>query len=418
MLWALLAGELIVLSIMAGLGDLRRHIPLYLLLFALAALLFALAVWRTTERAPSLRIILFVAIALRVPMFFTEPSLSDDVWRYLHDGRAQLAGMSPYTLAPNDPRTVPYRGSEFGRINHPDVPTIYPPLAQMAFRIAAAFPAPLVAWRLVLLAAEIMLLCAAAVLIGRRAYGNLALYAWHPLAITEGIGSAHLEPLAISFLVLAIVANARTAPVSAGVALAASVATKLVAAPLILLSRRTRTLVAFALVLFVYMPFALMEPNARGTLSLFAQSWESNGSIFSIANAVVDGRWYRIGAAAVLLAGLWILRRRHAPLPDAAAAFFFALFILAPVVHPWYLLWILALLPLRRHPLDAVGVAALIWTITVVCAYTAHQQMLETQVWRIPPFMLMIEYVPVFALLVYAAVRWRVTFRVPAMRFQ
>ena len=105
MLWALLAGELIVLSIMAGLGDLRRHIPLYLLLFALAALLFALAVWRTTERAPSLRIILFVAIALRVPMFFTEPSLSDDVWRYLHDGRAQLTGMSPYTLALTIERT-------------------------------------------------------------------------------------------------------------------------------------------------------------------------------------------------------------------------------------------------------------------------------------------------------------------------
>ena len=418
MLWALLVGELIVLSIMAGLGDLRRHIPLYLVLFALAALFFAFAVWRTAETVLSLRIVLVAAIVLRVPMFFTEPSLSDDVWRYLHDGRAQLAGISPYAYAPNDPRTAPYRGPEFSRINHPDVTTIYPPFAQMAFRLAAAFPAPLVAWRLIILAAEIMLLCAAALLLGRRAYGNLALYAWHPLAITEGIGGAHLEPLAIALLVLAIAANTRAAPVTAGVALAASVATKLIAAPLILLTSSKRTLAAFALVLFAYMPFALTEPNARGTLSLFAQSWESNGSIFSIISTFVDGRSYRIAAAAVLLAGLWILRRRQMPLPDAAAAFFFAFFILAPVVHPWYLLWILALLPLRKHPLDVVGAAALIWTITVVCAYTAHQQLLETQVWRIPTFMLMIEYVPVFALLVYATVRSRLSFRVLAMRYQ
>jgi alpha-1,6-mannosyltransferase len=417
-LGAILIGELIVLSVMAGLGDLRRHIPLYLLLFALASLLFALAVWRATRTQLSLQIILVAAIVLRVPMFFTDPSLSDDVWRYMHDGRAQLAGFSPYAYAPHDPRTMPYRAPEFARINHPDVPTIYPPLAQMAFRLAAAFPAPLRTWRMFILAAELMLLLAAAAVLGKHRYGNLALYAWHPLAITEAIGSAHLEPLAITFLMLAIVATIRGGALTCGIALAVSVAIKLIAAPLILLIRGKRAIMTFVVVLFVFMPVALTDHNAVGTLTLFAQSWESNGSMFAIARPVLDGRVYRIGAAILLMTGLWILRRRHLPLPDAAAAFFLAFFILAPVVHPWYLLWILALLPLRTHPFDAVGIAALLWTVTVVGSYVAHQQLLQTGVWRVPPFILFIEYVGVFGLLAYAWVRTRVPVRIPVVHYQ
>ena len=41
-----------------------------------------------------------VAIGLRVVVLPSEPSLTDDFWRYLWDGHVQRAGMNPYLFAP------------------------------------------------------------------------------------------------------------------------------------------------------------------------------------------------------------------------------------------------------------------------------------------------------------------------------
>ena len=63
-----------------------------------------------------------------------EPMLSDDVYRYVWDGRVQLEGVHPYRYAPVDPALGTLRDAHvFPRINHPEVPTIYPPLAQSLF---------------------------------------------------------------------------------------------------------------------------------------------------------------------------------------------------------------------------------------------------------------------------------------------
>ncbi|HET9441369.1 MAG TPA: hypothetical protein VFO52_14425, partial [Longimicrobiales bacterium] len=91
---------------------------------------------------------------------------------------------------------------------------------------------------------------------------------------------------------------------------------------------------------------------------------------------------------------------QRVPTDAAAFIYLFVMFALAPVVHPWYLLWILALLPLRRVPFDTVGSAALIWTITVSLAYSAHQQQLAHGVWQIPSLLLFLEYLPVYTLLI------------------
>jgi alpha-1,6-mannosyltransferase len=405
-LWLLLGGELIVMTSIAMLGDLRHHIPLYLLLYGLSTALCIVAAVSAMRARISMRIVILAAIVLRVPMFFTQPTLSDDVWRYLHDGRAQIAGVSPYAFAPNDPRTAPYRGPEFERINHPDIRTIYPPIAQIGFRAAAMFSAPLLAWRLIQLFCEIaFLLVAARFLAGRGSnVANLALYAWHPLAIIESIGSAHLEPLGIALLVTALAAAANARWTRAGIALAASVAAKLVAAPLVLMMNR-RTVLAFGLTLIAIIGFGFQAGNPLGTMALFASTWESNGSVYGLATALIDPRLYRVFAAGALLGVLWWVRDGRRDLMTSAAAYFFALFLLAPVVHPWYLLWLLAIVPLRHAPLDRIGVAALAWTATVALSYVAHQQMLANGSWTIPPAILLLEYAPVYGLLVYDVAR-------------
>lgn len=351
--------------------------------------------------------VLVVALQLRVPMFLAEPTLSDDVWRYLHDGRAQNAGVNPYLYAPDDPRTAQYRGPEHKLINHRQLPTIYPPVAQYAFRIAASSSRPILVWRLMLLAAEIAILIAGALLLKRCGLpaANLALYAWHPLAIFEGIGSAHLEPLAIASLVLAAWWAARGSWARSGFALALSVGAKLVAAPLLLLiARRPGATLMFALALAaLYLPFAGAGANVLGSLSTFGETWESNGSIYALATELMDGRTYRIVAGVGVLALVGIMALRRIDFASAAFAFFFTVFLLSPVVHPWYLLWLIVFLPFRRQPFDVPGSAALLWSTAVVFSYEAQHQQVISGAWQIPRRFLLAEYVPVYLLLIMAA---------------
>src|SRR5688572_8653974 len=186
---ALLIMQCLLMLSIAVFGDLSRHVPVFLFLFAVAVCAYLLAVRVARFDRVSLKVVVLWAILLRLPMFVAPPSLSDDVWRYIHDGNAQRAGVNPYRYAPADTATGNYRGPEYGRINHPNLPTIYPPLAQLTFRIAAWSPRTLIVWRLFLLAAEIGIVLAGAAFLRRRNgnTGNLAIYAWHPLAIIESI---------------------------------------------------------------------------------------------------------------------------------------------------------------------------------------------------------------------------------------
>ena len=113
----------------------RGEIPIPALLggYAVAAAAYAVVLqvvsnvrWRTA-------VWFLVALGVRAPWLFAGLSLSDDAWRYLHDGRAQLAGVNPYRYPPAAAEARVYAGPEYDRINHRDLPTIYPPGAQWIF---------------------------------------------------------------------------------------------------------------------------------------------------------------------------------------------------------------------------------------------------------------------------------------------
>lgn len=78
---------------------------------------------------------LILCILLRVPLLGVEPS--DDAHRYVWEGRIQQAGYNPFALAPDDMTLAHLRNSSWEKINHPDYPAIYPPLAQLEFRLVS-----------------------------------------------------------------------------------------------------------------------------------------------------------------------------------------------------------------------------------------------------------------------------------------
>ena len=152
-------------------------------------------------------LILATAILFRVTLWPLAPTLSEDLYRYRWDGRVQLAGWNPYAIRPNDPRLTNLREAGVPHFPAPEMPTIYPPLAELTFREAARYlPTPRL-FKSVTAGADLLtlfLLAAWLRRIGARNY-QLAIYAWNPLVIVEFAASGHSDALALALLVGALV---------------------------------------------------------------------------------------------------------------------------------------------------------------------------------------------------------------------
>ena len=103
--------------------------------FAQGALYFVAAWWVLGRRTSPLPLVLLVAVFLRLTPLFSPPSLSDDAYRYVWDGRVQAAGTNPYLHVPAAPALAHLRDAAiYENVNRRDyAPTIYPPAAQLLF---------------------------------------------------------------------------------------------------------------------------------------------------------------------------------------------------------------------------------------------------------------------------------------------
>ena len=117
-------------------------------LLAAAIVFGALAWWvRRDLRTVSLPALLVITVAVQATGLLVFPLTSDDIYRYVWDGRVQLAGIDPYRFVPLDPALTFLRDAQLfppggpPAINRPGVHTIYPPGAQALFT-AVAFLLP------------------------------------------------------------------------------------------------------------------------------------------------------------------------------------------------------------------------------------------------------------------------------------
>ncbi len=147
----LLAAGLLGPAVAAGL---RAPASRFVVVYAVAVAGFLLLV--SARDALPLRAVVVVAVLARVAFLPVAPTLSDDHYRYLWDGRVQLAGVNPYLYAPEDARLdeVAFEGRDL--VNHPDLRTPYPPLAQALFLGLADLDGGVTTLKLVLGVADLL----------------------------------------------------------------------------------------------------------------------------------------------------------------------------------------------------------------------------------------------------------------------
>lgn len=314
-----------------ALGDLRAHAAGFLGIAMVWSLAACVAAWKSP---PRLVAVLVAAGLLRGILVWSEPTLSDDVYRYLWEGRVQLAGLDPFALPPDAVELVSLRNETWEQVAHRHVSTIYPPGALLLFRVVAwIHEAPLL-WKALAACADlgIVLLMARHTATPRWA---VVLYALHPLPIVESAGSGHLESIAL----LGLVAGLTTRGGAFLVGLGGLVKLLPFVAWLPLVRARPRAMlgVVGALVVGAALSLPFWSPSLLTGFNTYYEVWAFNASGFRLLAALFDHPrevGVALGAVACGLAA-WRLR-------DPADLVLFvatALLLLSPVVHPWYVLW-------------------------------------------------------------------------------
>ena len=161
-----------------------------------------------------LKHLVLAAVLFRITLLFSLPGLSDDIYRFVWDGKLLHEGIHPFAHVPswfvNSDRLPESVNIELYRnLNSPDYFTIYPPVGQFLFWLSAFSNSILgsaIIMRVFVLAAEVGSVFLLVKLL--EIYGiqkkNIILYALNPLVILELMGNLHLEAFMIFFLLLGI----------------------------------------------------------------------------------------------------------------------------------------------------------------------------------------------------------------------
>ncbi|HET9950938.1 MAG TPA: glycosyltransferase 87 family protein [Candidatus Eisenbacteria bacterium] len=382
------------LTAAAGFADGSRADHL-LVPWLIAHALYLLAVWLVVSRGARLRLGLLVAVGLlpRLLLLPAEPRLSEDLYRYLWDGRLVADGVNPFTHAPNDPALERYHGPLLHHLNHADVPTIYPPMAQLLFGATARLAVEPWAWKATLLALEAMLLLALAALLRARGQPSerLLLYFWNPLVVVESFGNGHVDLAAAAFLLLALAFVEVKRSRLAGGALAAAVLVKympLLLLPALLRRRAFATLAAAAVAgALLFLPFVAAGGALWTGLTTYLRHWEFNGSIYAaIRPFFATGEPPRLLLAAAVGAASLVVGWKARTLTGAALALLAAWIAASPTVYPWYLVMLVALLPLHAD------LGLLLFSGLVALSYAALGAYRTTGAWALPAAIPWIEY--------------------------
>jgi hypothetical protein len=208
-LMALGTGVTLATVLMARLPSWRAELGTFQALFAAAFAFYAIAVWRSTRDAPPIApsVVMIVAFAARVAMLPVTPSLSDDLYRSLWEGRVVAAGHDPYELNPLAPELESLRDEAvFPRIHDPQRSSTLPPLALVGFAIVAKISPTVWAMKSWILLHDLALVWLLVFWVrGRGLDATAAIaYAWCPLVLTEFAGSGHHDPIAMVWLIASL----------------------------------------------------------------------------------------------------------------------------------------------------------------------------------------------------------------------
>lgn len=378
--WLLAILGLLLIAIYVGaleLGDLRKHTIEFEWLFFSAFALYGVACFISLQSKEADRNILFGIFAMAALMqgvlIFSRPTLTDDMYRYVWDGRVQAQGISPYRYPPNASELKYLRDTDiYPHINRKPVVTVYPPAAEAAFLVLWKILPDNIHWFQVAMATGGLL--AGILLMGLLkdlgySPARTLIFLWSPLLVFETAHAAHVDGLVLPFLVGAWWARARDKDALTGFLLGVATAMKFYPALLFPFVWRPqhpkgRWTMPFAFavaVVMFYVPYLLTsETSVLGYLPHYFKETFNISPLVSMLNHVLDSihlnlpyRLMGLSIGTILVTAIWCVFH---PAPNAEAALRRCIWPIGIVtlfsqdLFAWYMLWLLPLTAVFLQP--------------------------------------------------------------------
>lgn len=339
----------------------------FILLFSITwfVCLIMLLTWpRGLSRTSSWILILIIALFCRLTLLPHEPS--DDINRYLWEGRRIQEGINPYVYSPNDLSTsdIAKKDPFFENINQPQSPAAYPPLMLYIFSLMVRVSYTPLAMKTLMMLFDMGTLGALFMLLQYRDLEPTwsILYAFNPVILYGFAGQGHFDSIMIFLCMAAIVCYDRKRWIWMYFFMGLAVQSKYVAVVMLPFLIRRDTLkflwVALLVTIIPYVPFISEDPwQPFYGLIKFGETYAFNGSVHGLLRAALGGI-HQATTLCKLLMGSTLLfgyvyfhpQRNRRFLNDPISGSYFAvgaLLVLAPTIHFWYVSWIIPFLALR-----------------------------------------------------------------------
>jgi len=286
-------GSEICYLVIAGIENLRTEIPLFLICYGLiflfylaaAALFFYFSGNQTNggkirwlkklriklkeERVSTkefLTVGIIFGVIFRLTMLFTTPTLSDDIYRYVWDGKVASQGINPYQYPPEAEELKPVRDqSIYPHVNHKEISTIYPPVSQLVFWGMFKLDPSLLAFKAAFFGLDLLTIAILILVLKNLGLNSkrVLLYVWNPLIIVEISGSGHADIIGIFLLTLSLWFLTRKQLLWSNFILVLSFLTKFIAIFLLpfitLIKKENKSVLLLFFVIFttlLYLPYA------------------------------------------------------------------------------------------------------------------------------------------------------------------
>ncbi|MGB7115081.1 MAG: polyprenol phosphomannose-dependent alpha 1,6 mannosyltransferase MptB [Anaerolineales bacterium] len=440
------------------------YVVSFLAYFLIAAAAYALAVARLNRDRLPLTAIWVFAILFRLILLGTDPTLSDDVYRYIWDGHLLNQGINPFSLPVNSPLLDQYDTLLRGLVNHDWMASPYLPVSQLFFALVnRVAPQSILAFQVGAVIFDLStgwLVFDILRMLGL-SRNKALIYLWNPLVIVEFAHGAHIDALMIFLMMAAFWFLVRSKPWQPGrdrecyfsaFALAGSTLTKAIPALLVPLFVRRwgwrRLVVYFALLLSLSALFAagagwgLSGPldgrGLFGALRIYSSYWNYNSGIYHWFEVLILGsqaagatsgemvgdtpilfaKLFTIALTALisLASGVWAWKLDDPGKADFNTRSVYLLrltvipigayLLLTTTVHPWYVTLIVPLLPFLYPVQDETNLTGrFVWpwiyfSIAVSLSYLTY---IDPQNLREYPLVRLLEYLPLYLLFIWAS---------------
>jgi len=375
----------------------RRGEPSFFIPLAVAGLAYLLTI-RELFSAPEFpkHVILF-GLALSALWHFQflrmPPGVDDDIHRYVWDGRVQRLGYNPYIVVPSDLALAGLHTPETRTLNNPEVPSPYPAGAQLFFRAVTSIHESTFALKVAFVICDFAIVFVLLDVLRRTRQGEhwVLAYAWHPLLAIEVAGSGHVDIVGVLLLLVSAASLVRRWRAVAAISFGLAVAVKFL--PIVLLPlcwKRVRlrdaALAAIGIAL-LYVPFLNHGRIPIGSLGTYVQRFRFNDPVFATLERVAAPQF--AAGLALLVGFLTAIWMRKKPAEGSAEAFAWpmaATLFCAPVVYPWYLLW---MLPFLRW---TSTLPIVVWTLSILPTYYVWHLRTVGRPWLVPDWIVILEY--------------------------